>query len=88
MSEIIVDISVAQEVVGELESDNLFTADLGGSAIVFPPYDGDTEITPNDGAQVLQTAGKYFTGNITINRIPQTEYAHITYDQNQDIRVW
>lgn len=84
MSDIVVDISVAQEFSATLSGTDVFTAEIGGALI----YDGETEITPSDSTRVLQTAGRCVPGNITINRIPQTEYAHITYDQNQDIRVW
>ncbi len=86
-SEIVVDISVAHEIAATLSDSDVFAADIG-SALIYQRYEGETEITPNDNAQVLNTAGKYIHDNIAINRIPQTEYAHITYDQNQDIRVW
>lgn len=54
----------------------------------YPPYDGDTEITPSDETQTLITVGRYIPRNITVKPIPNTEYAHITYDHLQNIRVW
>ena len=69
--------------------DDKITLDVDGAGgSVYPPYEGETEITPNDNEQTLNTAGRYIPSNIVIARIPQTEYAHITYDMNKNIRVW
>lgn len=62
--------------------------DIANGIPIYPPYEGATQITPNDNEQTLQTAGRYIPGNIVVSRIPQTEYAHITYDHLQNIRVW
>ena len=87
MNDIVVDIAVALEIFGTITGDDVFTADIGG-APSYPAYEGATEITPDDNEQTLQTAGRYIPGNIVVARIPQTEYAHITYDMTKNIRVW
>ena len=84
MNEIFVDTAV---VFGTIGTEETYTADIGDVPI-YPAYEGDVKITPNDEQQKLLTAGKYLPADITISRIPNSEYAHITYDQNQNIRVW
>lgn len=44
-----------------------------------PVYDGATEITPSNQAQVLQTTNKALTRNIVINPIP-SNYGSITWN--------
>lgn len=44
-----------------------------------PVYEGATEITPSEEAQVLQTNNFRMTDNITINPIP-SNYGLITWD--------
>ena len=44
-----------------------------------PVYDGITEITPSNQAQVLQTSNKAVTRNIIINPIP-SNYGLITWN--------
>ena len=44
-----------------------------------PAYTGETEITPSDEPQVLQTANMALYDNITINPIP-SNYGLITWD--------
>ena len=87
MNEVAIYIKDAPEIIGTLSADAIFTADIGGVPI-YPLYEGDSEITPSDTEQTMLTAGKYLPTDITISRISQTEYAHITYDHLQNIRVW
>ena len=75
-----------QQINASAENGIKLTVD--GGTPNYPPYEGETEITPNDNEQTLQTAGRYIPGNIVVARIPQSEYAHITYDMNKNIRVW
>lgn len=44
-----------------------------------PVYDGITEITPSNQAQVLQTSNKALTRNIVVNPIP-SNYGLITWN--------
>lgn len=44
-----------------------------------PVYDGATEITPSNQAQVLQTSNKAVTRNIVVNPIP-SNYGLITWN--------
>lgn len=90
MNEITIDLALTEEVRGIISADEIFTASISDVAIApdVPPYTGNTEITPTDEAQVLLTAGKYLPTNITVSRISQTDYAHITYDHLRNIRVW
>lgn len=44
-----------------------------------PVYDGITEITPSNQAQVLQTSSKVLTRNIVVNPIP-SNYGLITWN--------
>ena len=44
-----------------------------------PVYDGITEITPSNQAQVLQTSNKALTRNIVVNPIP-SNYGLVTWD--------
>lgn len=46
-----------------------------------PVYDGITEVTPSNQAQVLQTSSKALTRNIVINPIP-SNYGLITWNGN------
>lgn len=46
-----------------------------------PVYDGITEITPSNQAQVLQTSNKALTRNIVVNPIP-SNYGLITWNGN------
>lgn len=75
-----------QQINVSAENGIMLTVD--GGIPNYPPYEGETEITPNDNVQTLHTASRYIPGNITIRPIPPTEYAHITYDMNKNIRVW
>lgn len=44
-----------------------------------PIYDGITEITPSNQAQVLQTSNKALTRNIVVNPIP-SNYGLVTWN--------
>lgn len=44
-----------------------------------PVYDGITEITPSNQAQVLQTSNKALTRNIVVNPIP-SNYGLVTWN--------
>ena len=44
-----------------------------------PWYDGPTEITPSEEAQVLPTSGKGVASNIVVNAIP-SNYGRIAWD--------
>lgn len=44
-----------------------------------PVYDGITEITPSNQAQVLQTSSKVLTRNIVVNPIP-SNYGLVTWN--------
>lgn len=44
-----------------------------------PVYDGITEITPSNQAQVLQTSNKTVTRNIVVNPIP-SNYGLVTWN--------
>ena len=44
-----------------------------------PVYTGETEVTPSDETQILQTANTALYDNITINPIP-SNYGLITWD--------
>ena len=46
-----------------------------------PVYTGDTKITPSEAEQVLATAEKVVTRNITINPIPEN-YGRLLYSGN------
>ena len=46
-----------------------------------PVYTGDTEITPSEEEQVLNTADKVMTRNIIINPIPEN-YGRLLYSGN------
>ena len=51
----------------------------GGSGIVYPTYEGQTEITPSEDTQTLSTDGFLMANNIIVNPIP-TNYGRITWD--------
>ena len=55
-----------QAVIGILSSD-------------FAPYSGEYEITPSEATQILNTANRSLTGNVTINPIPDN-YARMAWD--------
>lgn len=44
-----------------------------------PVYDGITEITPSNQAQILQTSNKALTRNIVVNPIP-SNYGLVTWN--------
>ena len=44
-----------------------------------PVYDGITEVTPSNQAQILQTSNKTLTRNIVVNPIP-SNYGLITWN--------
>ena len=44
-----------------------------------PVYDGITEVTPSNQAQVLQTSNKALTRNIVVNPIP-SNYGLVTWN--------
>ena len=46
-----------------------------------PVYDGITEITPSNQAQVLQTSNKALTRNIVVNPIPE-DYGRLLWSGN------
>lgn len=48
-------------------------------ASIVPKYDGQYSVTPSGDAQILATAGKLMTEDITINKIPG-QYGLITWD--------
>lgn len=50
------------------------------------PYRGPYEVTPTLDAQVLPTAQKLMTGDLTVKAIPR-EYGLVTYDQSRTITV-
>lgn len=56
----------------ELGTKPKFDAELGGKTIaaVVPRYDGDYTVTPTSSEQILQTAQKLMTDNLTISAIP------------------
>ena len=58
--------SSGQTVTGVLSSD-------------FAPYSGSYDITPSESTQVLNTANRSLTGNVTINPIPDN-YARMSWD--------
>ena len=49
------------------------------SDYVYPIYDGQTEVTPSEDTQVLQTANKTVLHNIVANPIP-SNYGLITWN--------
>ena len=49
------------------------------SDYVYPIYDGQTEVTPSEDTQVLQTADRTVLQNIIINPIP-SNYGKITWN--------
>lgn len=48
-------------------------------ASIVPKYDGQYSVTPSGDAQILATAGKLMTEDITINKVPG-QYGLITWD--------
>ncbi len=46
-----------------------------------PVYDGITEVTPSNQAQVLQTSNKALTRNIIVNPIPE-DYGRLLWSGN------
>lgn len=46
-----------------------------------PVYDGITEVTPSNQAQVLQTSNKALTRNIVVNPIPE-DYGRLLWSGN------
>lgn len=53
--------------------------DTAVRASIVPRYDGPTQITPSQQTQVLETAGKMMTEDITVGKIPDN-YGLITWD--------
>lgn len=68
---------------GELEMDLQMDGEMGVTTRIreysTPIYDGETEITPSEETQILQTADKTALENIVINPIP-ANYGRIIYD--------
>lgn len=64
-----------------LSGDITASGALGQTVILesLPIYDGATEITPSNQAQVLQTSNKTLTRNIIVNPIP-SNYGLVTWD--------
>ena len=58
---------------------NLATEQVRNVYIERPVYDGSLTITPSADAQVLDTKGKRFTGNLTVAPIPNN-YGLITWN--------
>ena len=48
-------------------------------SVEYPPYDGPTEVTPSQEAQVLSTANKSVLSDIVVNPIP-SNYGLVTYN--------
>ncbi len=48
-------------------------------SVAYPPYDGPTEVTPSQEAQVLATTNKRVLSDITVNPIP-SNYGLVTYN--------
>lgn len=46
-----------------------------------PVYDGVTEVTPSQDAQILQTSNKALTRNIVVNPIPE-DYGRLLWSGN------
>lgn len=49
----------------------------GGSGDKYPDYEGDYDVTPKVGAQVLSTSHKSMTSDLTINEIPYQETTNL-----------
>ena len=68
---------------GELEMGLQMDGEMGVTTRIreysTPIYDGETEITPSEETQILQTADKTALENIVINPIP-ANYGRIIYD--------
>lgn len=62
-------LSSPSTISGEIVMPTYFDVDL---------YDGPTEITPSDDAQVLQTLNKTVVRNIVVNPIPEN-YGRLLY---------
>lgn len=71
----------AQVFDGDLQSSNEFDGEYGDYMPVSHQdvYEGETEITPSEEDQILQTDGKMVPTNITIHAIP-SNYGLITWD--------
>lgn len=62
----------------KFSDDSAFSVSFG--EIFSPPvYQGISEVTPNQSTQVLETAGKVLTTEITVNPMPEY-YGLITWD--------
>ena len=65
---------------GGVKSSLSITGDvMTGGGKPSPPYEGLTEVTPGDTAQVLPTTGFLLLEDITINPIP-SNYGRITWN--------
>lgn len=53
--------------------------DTAVRASIVPRYAGPSEVTPTEGEQVLETAGKMMTEDITVHQIPNN-YGLITWN--------
>ena len=65
--------------VFRIDSGDAVKLKLGAPVIHRPGYTGPYEVTPGPEAQVLQTAGRGLTRDITVAAIPQN-YGLITYN--------
>ena len=84
VSDILVDICPLPYVAVEIESPQHVDAELQDVIIVsdigsIPSYEGEYEITPSEGMQMLPTAGTRLENNIVIDPIP-SNYGRITWD--------
>ena len=64
-------ISSVETLSGRFSSPETLAGEITIPNAILPPiYEGATEITPSEEAQILDTALFYMTENITINAIP------------------
>ncbi|MBQ9075099.1 MAG: hypothetical protein IJY32_03950 [Mogibacterium sp.] len=77
------EISGVRTLSGTLSSTETLEGSLTIPAAILPPsYEGEYEVTPGEGAQVLSTDHLYMKGDIVIDPIP-SNYGLITYDGSE-----
>ena len=52
---------------------------VAGSGNIYPPYTGETEVTPTQSTQILNTSGQRLDSDIIVNPIP-SNYGLITWN--------
>ena len=68
------------KISGSLSGSGTISATLGVPVYAeYETYEGETEVTPSDEAQVLLTSGLLMVDNITINPIP-SNYGRIEWN--------